>query len=479
MKKTLLLLLAACFLFSCDKSHKKTKTNYSDIADGLLPAVIIGDSLSNNFSIEEQMKKYNVPSVSLAVFKDGEIVWEKAYGYKDAKLEDPAAEETKFQAASISKSVTALGVLKLAEENNLNLDADINQYLNSWKIKSRFLKNEAVTIRRLLSHTAGTKMGGFPGYEKSDTIPSTLDILTGKGQRSAIELDTVPGVKFMYSNEGYVILQLLIEEVSGNSFEQYFEKDIFSPLKMTHTTFNQLPKTKNVSIAHDKEGTPYPGEWAVYPEMSAAGLWTTPSDLARFCIAVENAFYGYEDAFISQKMAQEMLTPVQNWGLGVGLRGENEDAFFFHGGSNPEGYKCLMVDAYKKRTGIVIMTNGEQGDKVHDDIVRSFSSFFDINVREPKYVQPIDLSQKELLKYTGRYQFREMGDYFLEIYLKDSNKIVLYDPNDKTKHTYVPISKTDFVDIENGLKSSFVVNTLTGEIKAMNYSGVYTFHKED
>lgn len=476
MNKTFRLLLAVCLIIGCKGEKQPEKVDYSAIESKLIPAVIIEDSVSNGYSIEEQMEKYKVPAVSVAAFKDGEIIWAKAYGLKNSTGQDKTDKDTKFQAASISKPVTSVGVLKLIETYGLDLDADVNGYLKSWKVPEKFTQNEKVTLRRLLSHTSGTNLGGFQGYGKSDSIPDILGVIEGKGNSPQVKIDTVPGSTFSYSGGGYAILQLLIEDVSGKSFENYFQEEIFRPLNMTNSTFEQFPKD-DVALAHTKDGKPHPDGWLVHPELAAAGLWTTPSDLAKFCVAIENGYHENSSALLSKKMVDNMLAPVKNWGLGVGLRGENDKTYFFHGGANPGSFKCLMVDFFKKRTGLVVMTNGENGDKVHDDILRSFDNFFGLNSFNPKYIKPIQLTDEQLAKLTGKYQYREMGEYFLEVLIDDSKRIVLYDPNDETKHTYVPLSKTKFVDVQSGSESFFVQDSLTGNIDRMDYAGAYTFHK--
>jgi CubicO group peptidase (beta-lactamase class C family) len=472
MKKLCLVSIILCTFLSCKQA---AKTNYSAIEKGLIPAVLVGDS-TVTYSVEERMKDFQVPGVSVAVFKNGEIVWRKAYGETKAGSGNKVTPETRFQAASISKSVTGLGVLKLVEDYQLDLDTDINQYLSSWKIQSPFLKEEKVTIRKLLTHTAGTNISGIMGYDKSDTIPGTTDILNGKGDTPPVKLDTIPGTRFFYSGGGFIILQQLIEDVSGSSFKGYFEKVVFLPLGMSHSTFDQVPK-ENVSSAHGWDGDPYPQGWRVFPSMAAAGLWTTPSDLAKFCFAIEDAYHGKEGAFISQKLANEMLTPIKKRGLGVALETEKEVPFFFHGGSNPGGFRSFMVDAYKQRTGIVVMVNAEQGHIIQDDILRSFSNFFSVEVKEPRHIQPVNMGREELKKFTGNYQLKEEMEYPLEVSIGFENKLILYDPNDGMRNTYMPLNDSTFIEMNSGLEISFTTDSQTGKIKSMDFSGMYTFYK--
>ena len=483
MLSTIYKIIKLCFVFTslyfftgCTNS----KNDYSSIENGLVPAVLLNDSASNTYSVKERMEYYNIPGASIAIFKNGEIVWRKTYGVTQRGYHTKITPETRFQAASISKSITGLGVLKLVENHNLDLDSEINLYLKSWKFRSPFLKEADVTIRKLLTHTAGTNISGVMGYNKSDTIPgSTADILNGKGVTPPIKLDTIPGARFSYSGGGYIVLQQLIEDVSGIGFKDYFEKVVFQPLEMTHSTFNQFPKT-NVSSAHGWEGNLYPNGWRIFPEMAAAGLWTTPSDLAKFCFAVERSYHGEHGAFISQQLAKEMLTPIKKRGLGVALETEKKEPFFFHGGSNSGGYRNIMADAYNQRTGIIVMTNATQGHMFWDEILRSFSNFFQlINMKETRYIQSFHIKREELIKFTGHYQLKPALEYPLEASINSNGRLILYDPNDGMKNTYMPLDNQTFIDINSGLEIRFETDKKTGKINSMDLSGVYTFYKID
>lgn len=473
MKKHLFICAVLPFFWGC---AQRTAPDYSAIESSLVPAVLTGDSAKAVYTVEERMKYFNVPGVSMVVFKDGEIVWNKAYGVREAGSADSVNPETMFQAASISKAVTGFGVLKLVEEHDLDLDADINRYLTSWKIKSPFSEKEKVTIRRLLTHTAGTNISGVMGCEKSDTIPGTTDVLNGKGYTPPLRLDTVPGARFFYSGGGFIVLQQLIEDVSGLRFKDYFDQVVFGPLAMSRSTFDQFP-SGNVSSGHNWEGEAYPGGWRVFPAMAAAGLWTTPADLARFCFAVEDAYYGEEGAFISQELAREMLTPLKKRGLGVAIETATKVPFFFHGGSNPGAYRNFMVDVYGERTGMIVMTNAAQGRVLHEDILRSFSGFFNFGIKSPRHVQPAALEKEQLEIFAGDYLIDEELEYPLKVSINSENQLVLFDPNDGMKQSYLPLNDSVFIEVDDGSEISFRTNPATGKVERMNFSGVYTFYK--
>lgn len=433
----------------------------SIIEKGLIPKIII-DSSSKTYSIEERMSLYKVPGVSVAVFKDGKILWSKGYGLADNTKNLEVNSATMFQAASISKAITAFALLKLVENRHLDIDKDINEYLISWKVpENEFTKKEKVTIRRLLNHTAGISVSGFIGYKTTDTIPTTTEVLIGKGNTPAIVVESVPGAKFFYSGGGYVILQKLIEDVSKMDFASFMKKEILVPLKMTNSTFNQFP-VKSRSLAYNNLGKSYEGGWFVMPELAPAGLWTTASDLAKFCLAVQKSFKGINDSYLSQKMTAEMLKPVNNWGLGVGLKGEGKSAFFFHGGKNP-GFNNVMVDLFNQELGIVVMTNGEQGGTLRDEIVRSFANYYNVRLQPPpRYIKSMMLNKSEVEEFLGKYQWKE--NYYLELSIDKAGNLLLTDLFDGKVSTFVQVGKYSFIDKNNGEEAVLKKDLGTGTL---------------
>ena len=359
---------------------QKSTTDYSNF-ENELSIKLEGDSLTTKQTIQKRLEYYKVPGVSVAIFENGHVVWSKGYGVRKSNSKNKVNSNTKFQAASISKAVAALGVLKLVEEFELDLDADVNQYLKKWKVNyNNFSNKEKVTIRRLLSHSSGMNVPGFYGYSKSETIPTTLQILNGDGNNDKVKLDTIPGNTFLYSGGGYTVLEQLVEDVSRTRFDDYMKKQIFEPLHMSNSTYELFP-SGNIAHAHDANGIEHEEGWLVYPELAAASLWSAPADIAKICIAIENSLHNSKSSIISSDLAKEMLTPTIEWrngiwgGAGVALKGENEEAFYWHSGSNPGGYRCMMVDFYKKRSGIIVMTNSDKGAALYNEIIDSFFNF--------------------------------------------------------------------------------------------------------
>jgi CubicO group peptidase (beta-lactamase class C family) len=286
----------------------------------------------------------------------------------------PVTADTLFQAASISKPVAALAALKLVQSGKLDLDADVNRYLKSWRVaENSFTAEKKVTLRGLLTHTAGLTVHGFPGYASDAPVPSVIQILNGQkpANTARIQVDTVPGTIWRYSGGGYVVAQVLLEEVTGQPFVKLMQDTVLGPIGMTRSTYQQpLPNARlsEVAMPYRQNGEPVAGGPHVYPEMAPAGLWTTPSDLARYAIDIQQTLAGASSRVIDAAMARRMLTPTLNrQGLGPRVGGATKRVFFAHGGAN-EGYRCNLV-AYTDGDGLVVMTNSDSGGRLANDIM--------------------------------------------------------------------------------------------------------------
>jgi CubicO group peptidase (beta-lactamase class C family) len=258
------------------------------IRDGLLPPVLV-EGEPHKRSLLAEMARVRVPGVSIAVIHAGRIEWARGFGVTAIGGSD-VTPRTLFQAASISKPVTAVAALRLVQEGKLDIDVDVNRYLKNWKIPTNdFTDQHPVTLRELLSHTAGMTVHGFAGYPSSSMLPTLTQILDGRPTANSppIVVDAVPGNNWRYSGGGYVVVQQLLDDVTGMPFDKLMQKTVLHPFGMSDSSYEQpLPKSKLVKIAlpYRRNGTPVRGGPHVYPELAAAGLWTTPSDLARYGI---------------------------------------------------------------------------------------------------------------------------------------------------------------------------------------------------
>lgn len=289
----------------------------------LSSAAVRADALDD--AILALMQKRKVPGLSLAVVSEGKIVRARGYGVIESGSSTPVTEDTLFQAGSVSKPVAAFGAMRLVETGKLSLDDDVNATLKSWKVpENEFTATEKITLRRLLSHTAGLTVHGFPGYAVDAPQPTLVQILSGEkpANTSAVRADLEPGSRWRYSGGGYSVMQQLVIDVTGHPYPEFMHDTVLKPAGMLGSTFAQpLPPDLAAKTATGhSHGKPVKGRWHVYPEMAAAGLWTTASDLARFAIAMQQSIAGKPGALLSAETAELMVTPGQgSYGLGFAI----------------------------------------------------------------------------------------------------------------------------------------------------------------
>ena len=341
------------------------------------PVAVAPDSLG----VPEMLTRLKVPAVSIAVIRDFKIEWARAWGVKDVKTGEAATVDTLFQAASISKPVAAMASLRAVQDGRFALDQDINTILKSWKLPARpSSSGEIVTPRMLMSHTSGTDDGfGFPGYHPDAPRPSVVQILDGQppSNRGQVRVGRPPMTGFKYSGGAVTIQQLALTDVIGKPFAQIMRDTVLGPIGMTNSTYEQpLPadRQKQASHAHDSNGQVMNAAWHVYPEQAAAGLWTTPTDLAKFAIEVQQTLAGRSTKVLSRATAQEMVTPVGVGPFAVGftISKEGEGWYFSHGGSN-WGFRCDLIAHRSKGYGVVIMTNGDNGGRLMAELRKKIS----------------------------------------------------------------------------------------------------------
>ncbi|CAA9368964.1 MAG: Beta-lactamase class C and other penicillin binding proteins [uncultured Gemmatimonadetes bacterium] len=330
-------------------------------------------------SIEERMLHYRVPGVSVAVIEGGRIEWARAYGVREAGGTVPVDTATLFQSASISKPVTTVAALRLVERGRLALDEDVNLRLASWHIPpSPFMADEKVTLRRILTHSAGLSVSGFAGYTPGEPVPTPVQVLDGAfpAHSEPVRVTTVPGSEQRYSGGGFTVAQLLVADAAGRAFETALHDLVLAPAGMMRSTFAQpLPPAlrANAASGHDPNGAPLPGRWRIHPELAAAGLWSTPSDLARLAISIQRSAAGRKGGILSRGMAAEMLTPQMGpSGLGFVVLGDGEARIFRHAGSNA-GFRARMLAFVEGGRGAVVMTNGDGGTQLVEEILASIA----------------------------------------------------------------------------------------------------------
>jgi len=326
-----------------------------------------------------RMAELRVPGAAVAVFDGGRILWARGYGVADVASGAPVDTLTLFQAASISKPVTAIGMFRLAERGVVDPDADVNGMLRSWRVPpSPFTAAEPVTLRRIVSHMAGLTVHGFLGYPVGAPLPSLVEVLDGRPPANSppVRVDTVPGARESYSGGGVTVMQLLLEDVTRTPFAALMDTLVLRPAGMPHSTFTQpLPDTLagHAASGYRADGTPVPGRWRVHPEQAAAGLWTTPSDLARFLLAVGRAYRGEPGGIVQPTTARAILTRVpRGSGLGFGLSGTGATLRYRHSGGN-DGFTGFAVAFAENGRGVVVLTNSDNGTALYPEVLDAVS----------------------------------------------------------------------------------------------------------
>ncbi|AXY73406.1 class A beta-lactamase-related serine hydrolase [Paraflavitalea soli] len=374
----LLIGAVCCLLFpvSCSNASADYADPIQSIENSLIP--ITSDGSTIHQTIYERMKVLGIPGVSIAVFDSGHIIWAKGYGLRDLERSLPVDTNTLFQAASVSKPLASAAMFKLVENNTLSLDEDVNLKLRGWKVPdNQYTTTEKVTLRRIVSHTAGLGVHGFSGYNQKDSIPTLAQILEGAPPANSppVRVIALPGKKETYSGGAFTVMQLLMEETTGKPLGQLAQELVFAPVGMTHSTYTlPLPARFDTLVAkgYDDNKKQVEGGYHVFPEMAATGLWSTPSDLARFMLNIGNAYRG-GDGLLKQATVQTMLTRSSGGsGHGFALDGKDSALCFWHSGSNA-GFTAYAVSFEQIGRGVVIMTNSKKGMPFIHELLRAIS----------------------------------------------------------------------------------------------------------
>jgi CubicO group peptidase (beta-lactamase class C family) len=426
----------------------------------LMPPVVIKGRPVHYDQLAGQMQSLHVPAVSVAVIHHGTIEWARGFGVQSPGGL-PVTPDTLFQAGSISKPLTALEVLHLVQQGKFGLDVDVNQYLRSWKVPTNvFTQTKPVTLRELLSHTAGVTVHGFAGYAAGQPLPSLIDVLNGVPPANSppIRVDTVPGAIWRYSGGGYVIVEQLLEDTTSESFAKVMQDNVLRPLGMDHSTYEQpLPRRllSRVALPYGADGVPVIGGPHVYPEQSAAGLWTTPSDLARFALGVTQDLAGQGNRVVSAATVRTMLTPgLGNWGLGLAVGGSTSRKFFTHGGADA-GYQCVLAAYDDGRDGAVIMTDSDAGGFLAGEILRTLAYTYHWPDFSPPQHAVVQMDPGNFDRFVGYYQ---RGLFYFHIYLEGG-------------HYYARITGQSPVEIFPESSSEFFATLVAAQISFDSNSG--------
>lgn len=455
-KLTSLLVLFSLGLSSFAFGQSTADSRIKRVEENLLPAVLIkGDP---GWNIAERMKFYKVPGLSVAVIKDFHIEWTQAYGVKDLETNEPVTTDTMFQAGSISKSVNAVVAMKKVEQGKLSLDENINDKLKSWRLPdNEFTAKKKVTLKNLLSHTAGTTVHGFPGYAVNEKLPTLQQVLDGEkpANTTAVRVDFEPGSKYRYSGGGTTITQLTIMDIEKKAYPEIARETVLDPLNMTNSTYSQpLPDDwrKKAATGYRGNGSEVEGKIHVYPEMAAAGLWTTPTDLAKFAIEMQLSLAGRSNKILSKNSVTMMTTPVlEEAGLGFFIDKRSTTIYFGHDGAD-EGFRAQMVLNKDKGYGAIAMVNSDNG-QILNEVIRSIAKEYEWDEYLPSTYEITSVDATKLAKYVGRFQVNP--DRVLTITTVAGSSKLMAQPTADVAFELLPISDTTFIRRDATIKYTF------------------------
>jgi len=419
-------------------------------------------------TLNERMKYYHTPAVSIAVVNNGKIEWSRGFGKSDLSNNTLTNTETLFQAGSVSKPIFALTVMKLHEQGVIDLDKNINEYLTSWKIPKNGNWQPKITFSQLLSHTAGVNIHGFLGYLKNENVPNILQILNGDypSNTPAVKVNILPNTKFRYSGGGITIAQLAFTDLLKKPFTDLIDQYLFTPLNLKNSTYSQpLPmKMKNqAATAYPYKFQPIYGKYHTYPEMAAAGLWSTPTELATIMIEIQKALKG-DSKFIQKQSIEKMLTPqkVAKWiGIGFMLEGKDGSIRFKHDGWD-EGFISEFKGYKNIGKGIVIMINSNEGRSLIDEIINSVA----IEYKWPNYIQKeekLKAVDQAILKHIGTYGKYKIDYIDEKLFLTYSNQSPI-ELKKTSKETY----RTKDMNFEIKFVKNQLIFTQEGESKKID-----------
>jgi len=391
-----------------------TAEQIEQVINGLLPATHLTNQYAAPTTLAARMAHCQAPGVSIAVIHNYEIAWARGFGLCTAGRPAPVTPATLFQAASISKPVFALAVMRMVEAGILDLDEDVNHYLTTWQVPANGDWQPRVTLRQLLSHTAGLTVHGFPGYPNSagQRIPTVSQILDGQppANTDSVRVDLLPGLKYRYAGGGTLVAQQVVVDVLGKPFAEIMREWVLQPAGAEGSTYSQPPTNgwlERTATAHPWNGLPLPGQFHVYPEIAAAGLWTTPTDLARIGLQIQQALHGDLDRLIKPATARQMMTPQtraddEQIGIGFFLKGQGNALRFGHGGWN-EGFISHLQLYAEGGMGCAIMVNANQGHPLAEEIERAIAKAYGWPGYFPEPTT-YTFSAEQMSDFVGRYQ---------------------------------------------------------------------------
>jgi CubicO group peptidase (beta-lactamase class C family) len=467
---------------SSARSNEAVEDRIERVENGLLPAVVVRGEELPRTTIWEVMQRYGVPGASVAVINEGRLEWAKGYGLREV-AGTPVDTATLFLAGHIGHGVAAVAALGLMEDGLIGLDQDVNDYLTSWRVPdNEFTAAEKVTLRRILSHTSGLSVPTLRGYSTEAAIPTLEQILDSvpPATNQPIRVLHTPGSRQRYSLGGYVVLQQLLEDITGSAYADLVYSRVLTPLSMARS-FHSQPLTAALAVTaasgYEPTNEQVPGRWRVYPELAALGLWTTPTDVARLALELQRSYAGESSGVVSQASVAEMLSQqFENRGLGFELGGEGEWRFFrLEGHGN--NYLSELYAYVSRGMGAVVMTNSSNGEGVKAHVLRALAMEYGWPDYVPEEIDVVQLSEDFLGELVGRYRFRGR-DRVLAV---EQGRILQRSTGDREEEL-LALSEDELISISFGYRYAIdrdPLGSITGMTLVVQGTRLFTYEKVD
>lgn len=415
----------------------------TDFSNRLKRPVLIEGDPDPRFDLSKRMAHYRVPGVGVAIADADGVL--HAEGFGKAGNGRSVTTDTLFQAGSISKPVTAVAALRLVEKGLLDLDEDIGNKLQGWRLPEH-PGRQSVTLRRILSHNAGLSVTGFPGYRSEARLPTTIEILGGRSPANTapVEVAAEPGSRVSYSGGGFTVVQLLIEELTGLPFADALQELVLEPAGMEHSSFEQRLPTELADLAslgHQADGRLVEGGHHLYPEQAAAGLWSTPADLTRFASALRASWLGTGTLLREETARTMFIHQAGIYGLGIRLERHEHGSWFWHTGG-AEGFRTQLRGDLKTGRAVVVMANGEDGMQLIREVLEGIYEPLGRLASERRVAR---LARVDGSRYAGEYHYRfEAFDRSLSIRSAGSELLASAPTLWAGERTWLPESETKF-----------------------------------
>jgi CubicO group peptidase (beta-lactamase class C family) len=377
-------------LTACTHAPQPDKVYSKDIEDKISQVeahLCASPTDTDLWTLSDRMKFYQVEGLSVAVIHHYRVEWARGYGWADISARRPVTTHTLFQAGSISKSLNGVGVMLLVQRHQLDLNTDINSYLKTWNFPyDSVSKGRKITLGNLLSHTGGLSVHGFPGYVRGDSIPNIEEILDGQkpANTAAVRSIAQPGTQYIYSGGGITISQLIVENVTGQPYDEFMAHDVLQPMGMDNSSYTQPPPASDDRATGYLRGdTMVPGNYHLYPEQAAAGLWTTPTDLGKYIVETQLAAEGKSAKVLNQVTTLTRLTPYidsigasgTRTGMGVFLFQRGGRHYFNHNGSDV-GFLSSYYGCLESGDGVVVMINNDINNALLKEVINSVARVY-------------------------------------------------------------------------------------------------------